>query len=114
MKHVKKFIRQIRQVSDFMIWVVDCQRVDGLDLNATDTSFFHGAHFTLQFPFLYCGTKPPPTHHDAGVIGWSFEGLLQFSEGSFRISVGFLCSERQWAQRLKYQQKKENERVTRW
>jgi hypothetical protein len=65
------------QGADFARRIIKRKSVYGLDFKSADAAFFHQPHLTFELCFGHGRAKPPPAHHDAGVVRRIDEGPLQ-------------------------------------
>src|SRR6266849_991040 len=85
---IDKLSRQIREIMETMLWIVQRLRIHRLYLNTANATFLHGAQFPLQLWFRDRRTKPPPAHQDSAIvrrIGEAPPQRLQFSHGGGRL-----------------------------
>src|SRR5262249_40884610 len=75
---VEEFVRKIGKVARAVLRIVQRQRIDGLNFDSTDATFFHGAQFAFEFLLCNRWSEPPPAHHDSRVIGWFLKLALEF------------------------------------
>src|SRR5262249_15896652 len=68
-----ELIREKRQDPDSLLRILQHQGIDGLHLKAPDAAFLHHAQLPLELRLGYRGSKPPPAHHDARVVGRVYE-----------------------------------------
>ena len=72
-----------------MLWkpvlrIVQRHGVNRLHLGAAHSAGLHGAQFALDFGLGDARSEPPPTHHDAGIVGRVFERPPE----SFNVRIG--------------------------
>jgi hypothetical protein len=74
------FVGKIRQIAKAGLRIIEGQRIQGGDLDASDASRLHLLEFFLDFRLRDGWTKPPPAHHDPAVIRRMRERLSQVRE----------------------------------
>ena len=72
------------EVLDAALRVVERERIDGLDLEASDPAFLHELHLPLELRLRHRRPEPPPSHHDAAVVGRGFEEASHFRDAGVR------------------------------
>src|ERR1019366_4410019 len=77
-------IGEIGQVADALLGIVKLEGIDGLDFDAADAAFLHGAQLAFEFVVGDGGAEPPPADHDARVGGRLFEGAAEIGDGGGR------------------------------
>ena len=85
--------------------LVEGERIERCNLDAANAFRLHLFQFTLQLGLGDTGTKPPPAHHDAAIVGGTGERFLEIGD------VVVLSSTNGWLNdRPKYsgKQKKDN------
>ena len=79
------FAREIGQIVEAGLRVVQGKRIQGGDLNPAYAGRFHLFEFALDLRFRDPRAEPPPAHHNAGVSGWMCEGFHEFSQSWVRL-----------------------------
>ena len=85
-QRIDVFIREIGQISETGLKVVQRLRIQGGDLHASYAGRLHLFKFPLDFGFRDRGAEPPPAHHDAAVIGRMREGLRELGRGRIGLA----------------------------
>jgi len=67
-REVGQYLRAGGLILIAVLILIERKRIDGLDLESTDTGGLHLLHLAEQFRLGDGGAKPPPPHHQSRVV----------------------------------------------
>ena len=79
--HVEELGRQVRIIAKSVGGIVDGHWVGSLELDPANSRGLHVLQFGSNFLPRSGWPKPPPPHHDATIIGWMLESVLDLPDG---------------------------------